>query len=793
MTEAKSIDEESTIIRFQVSGEPFDIPMDMLKRHKQSTLCASALFAVTSGGKIEDGKPVVELSRDVRSFRVVRHFMETGEALVPHDSIDRRILLAEATYYGIDGLIAALLPERVNYISPETKKEDAAVCESVCELKSPLAEMTELISASPAIIDKFKLPEGWVMPDVTTIAPSLSTIGMIAEESDKGDEKKGVSAADVKKKPPLTFHILGTASALSGDDKLLYAKEYAARVAFGKNIDATARLDAHELFDAKTGMLATKMLEAFEKSLQNHPGADYNLLTFPGNGRTLELPYVESFEEFDRQNYGMTMGLLRGALGKMPLVQAGGSVLACLHRWIDCDIPDSLPKIGGSVPETIAWKYFKEITCKDEKKNGNVPAPPGKYTEKELEYLSSICFAGNIRVNSERKIRKVVGGTSPLTEDRHGFFYKYAARKRTPMEVAKEMIDAGFPNKPFQALGSDITHYMTCDATTIRRDRNKLHTELVRAAQRERMLQSMMRTDIDLFLVTRDPNIAFETIVKLYEHVRAQVPEILPIKIMRTNQAVTFLMPPPYKSIQIILRLYHSLEHVLCGFDLDCCAVGFDGLKVVALPRAIRALKTRTNVVDVTRQSRNYEERLIKYARRGFEIAVPGLDIERVITQVRSNLHCDEAFRTMKGAERLMALLVANSDRTLYWWMFWNGKAEGMSDYGSWYKSWSNTQRTINRTDRLIRFGKIPFAYGEDVRKVLTTAVYIGKKFPFRKDDPMMEYESSVTPIVAFQIRAPHSQDRVDVAYTGSFNPVTDDWFAPSSSHETIGATVGAR
>jgi hypothetical protein len=49
---------------------------------------------------------------------------------------------------------------------------------------------------------------------------------------------------------------------------------------------------------------------------------------------------------------------------------------------------------------------------------------------------------------------------------------------------------------------------------------------------------------------------------------------------------------------QIILRVYHSPAEVLCGFDIDCCCVGFDGGSVWALPRALDALRFGHSVVN---------------------------------------------------------------------------------------------------------------------------------------------------------------------------------------------------
>lgn len=118
--------------------------------------------------------------------------------------------------------------------------------------------------------------------------------------------------------------------------------------------------------------------------------------------------------------------------------------------------------------------------------------------------------------------------------------------------------------------------------------------------------------------------------------------------------------------VQIILRLYHSPAEVLCGFDIDCCCVGFgppeqtNGRpKIWALPRALTALRKSRSLLNPlhawprqpsyeapaqelklfsrpllaarlltllrTSESPVNQLRLAKYAARGFPVAVPGL------------------------------------------------------------------------------------------------------------------------------------------------------------------------
>jgi hypothetical protein len=91
----------------------------------------------------------------------------------------------------------------------------------------------------------------------------------------------------------------------------------------------------------------------------------------------------------------------------------------------------------------------------------------------------------------------------------------------------------------------------------------------------------------------------------------------------------------PYRSVQIVLRLYSSPAEILAGFDVDapCCA--YDGDRVWANPRAIVSMMRQSNTVDMTRRSPSYEVRLAKYSSRGFEVYIPGLKRSEIDPTVR--------------------------------------------------------------------------------------------------------------------------------------------------------------
>ena len=69
------------------------------------------------------------------------------------------------------------------------------------------------------------------------------------------------------------------------------------------------------------------------------------------------------------------------------------------------------------------------------------------------------------------------------------------------------------------------------------------------------------------------------------------------------------------------------------------------------MPRAVRALKRKQNLIDLDRRSYTYETRLLKYAQRGFAVAVPGLRRCDVDPRVFS-----QQFHEVKGLARLLLL-----------------------------------------------------------------------------------------------------------------------------------------
>lgn len=143
------------------------------------------------------------------------------------------------------------------------------------------------------------------------------------------------------------------------------------------------------------------------------------------------------------------------------------------------------------------------------------------------------------------------------------------------------------------------------------------------------------KSDIDIFVHTKDPLEANRIARRIFyalavDHerwvvVRSRGVVNIHRKSERWNKVE--------EKCQIVLRLYDSPAEILLGFDCDCCCCAFDGREVWALQRCLSALRTGINILNPLHAWPNkasYELRLVKYARRGFAVFVPGLDSDRI-------------------------------------------------------------------------------------------------------------------------------------------------------------------
>ena len=138
--------------------------------------------------------------------------------------------------------------------------------------------------------------------------------------------------------------------------------------------------------------------------------------------------------------------------------------------------------------------------------------------------------------------------------------------------------------------------------------------------------------------------------------------------VRRTGHVITVNLPQDWlrgnawknshAPVQIILRLYASPSEVLHGFDHDACCLGYDGKRVWALPRALRALRhgyTVVNPLHAWPNQPSYELRCVKYSYRGFAVAVPGLQLGSVDWPAVARV----PLRELRGINRLLLLEIS--------------------------------------------------------------------------------------------------------------------------------------
>eukprot|EP00697_Spironema_sp_BW2_P015776 gnl/Spiro4/6750_TR3486_c0_g1_i1.p1 gnl/Spiro4/6750_TR3486_c0_g1~~gnl/Spiro4/6750_TR3486_c0_g1_i1.p1 ORF type:complete len:1979 (+),score=693.93 gnl/Spiro4/6750_TR3486_c0_g1_i1:115-5937(+) len=161
---------------------------------------------------------------------------------------------------------------------------------------------------------------------------------------------------------------------------------------------------------------------------------------------------------------------------------------------------------------------------------------------------------------------------------------------------------------------------------------------------------SYRSSDVDLFIYGLDEEAANKKLMEVYFAICEAIP-FKPAIAFRSEHAVTIVSEFPYRHIQIILRLYKSPAEILMGFDVDSCSVGYDGTNVWMTPRCHCALVSQCNTIDISRRSPSYEVRLSKYSMRGFEVAVPNLDRNRIDPQV-----FERRFDKIRGLAKLLLL-----------------------------------------------------------------------------------------------------------------------------------------
>ncbi|KAF8320357.1 hypothetical protein DL93DRAFT_2224720 [Clavulina sp. PMI_390] len=171
----------------------------------------------------------------------------------------------------------------------------------------------------------------------------------------------------------------------------------------------------------------------------------------------------------------------------------------------------------------------------------------------------------------------------------------------------------------------------------------------------ERDLQNSIQSDIDMYIYGLDPIAANKKVQHIFEVWKSNLPESSRDKtlVVRNSRTITFFSEYPIKRIQIVLKLVKNPKAVLLNFDLDICAMGYDGTSLVMLPRAARALETGYNVFTMDLVHGHYlgerrasqQSRVFKYADKGFGLRF----LPSYVDSLADSFACGPAFDHHRG------------------------------------------------------------------------------------------------------------------------------------------------
>ncbi|KAJ6532756.1 hypothetical protein DFH09DRAFT_133862 [Mycena vulgaris] len=176
------------------------------------------------------------------------------------------------------------------------------------------------------------------------------------------------------------------------------------------------------------------------------------------------------------------------------------------------------------------------------------------------------------------------------------------------------------------------------------------------------LIRAGSSSDIDIYVYGLTPGEANEKIKHLFDTFRANLPAGAPTLVVRNCTTITFYARYPLRRIQIVLKLAESPKSVLLNFDLDVCAMGWDGTTLWMLPRAARALETGRGVFTMNLIRGHYlsdrrastQERIFKYADKGYGL--------RFLPSYLSSLTARKSARGQSDEEALLSS-IADGER----------------------------------------------------------------------------------------------------------------------------------
>ena len=156
-------------------------------------------------------------------------------------------------------------------------------------------------------------------------------------------------------------------------------------------------------------------------------------------------------------------------------------------------------------------------------------------------------------------------------------------------------------------------------------------TTLVHTEKSNDISPYIQESDLDIFLYGLDAEHANQKVEEIYNVWKNNLPASNQnIMVVKNFKTINLIPDYPNRRIQVVLKLFKSPLKVFLGFDLDACAIGFDGTRALMLPRCARAIETGYNVFTtdfiwghyLKGRNASREARVFKYADRGFGLRI---------------------------------------------------------------------------------------------------------------------------------------------------------------------------
>ena len=136
--------------------------------------------------------------------------------------------------------------------------------------------------------------------------------------------------------------------------------------------------------------------------------------------------------------------------------------------------------------------------------------------------------------------------------------------------------------------------------------------------------------DIDIYIYGLDPEGANRKVEEIHDIWVRSLPVTAQRLVVKSTKTINLISSYPHRRLQIVLKLLAAPTDVLLNFDLDACAIGFDGFRVLMLPRCARAIETGYSVFTMdlvwghhlSERRASQEVRIFKYANRGFGLRI---------------------------------------------------------------------------------------------------------------------------------------------------------------------------